>query len=286
MKKLISFLTLGCVHACSVIACSSADSTDREMTTITETTTFARPDGTLDGTEETYEVPADEYESQFGTVEQPLVDGACLTDNETFYVLYGSSLGPIWANNARSAATSKLTTIANTTGVLPTFQPAQQGWDVVINPATAAEEAESSARLGKTTCSKVTKPGGGGTVSSKCTIKLYVNNIDAIYNIVAGARDAVLQFVLMHEYGHAQGLTHFTPGGAQCSDPVGSGTTCPWGSKPGGKDTVMSYCSLAGLSSTTYQYDGCELEELYWLIGQGSETNATSGTQCSFSPLQ
>ncbi len=273
MKNLLIIL----ISACVALACA-ANPDDTVILTVTETTTFARADGSLDGTEETYEVEA------IGTAEQALTNGACLTDNETFMVLYGSSLGASWANTARDQATSKLATIGSTTGVVPVFLPSSQGWDVVINPATAAEEAASPATLGRTLCSKVTKPDGGGTVSSKCSIKLYVNHIDSIYGVVPGARDAVLQFVLMHEYGHAQGLSHFTSG-AQCSDPVGSGTTCPWGSKPGGTDTVMSYCALQGLSSTSYTYDGCELEELYWLIGQGAETTATSGNTCNYNPI-
>lgn len=264
----------------ALLLSACADAGDPTITVV-ETTTFARPDGTLDGTEATYETAA----SELGMVEQALTNGACLTDNETFRIVLGNSLGSTWANNARDNALSLLATIGNTTGVVPVLVPGSQNWDANIIPASAAEEASAPAVLGSSTCSKVARPGGGGTVNSKCTVRLSVNNISALYSIVPGARDVVLQFVLMHEMGHAQGLSHFTSG-TQCSDPIGSGTTCPWGSKPGGKDTVMSYCSLQGLSSTTFQYDGCELEELYWLIGQGAETNATSGTQCVTSPIQ
>ncbi len=258
----------------AAVGCGSgaSDAPGAQLFETIETYTLTLNDDGTHGGYTTYEqVPV----SGIGEARQGLL--ACnWADNETFYLAKDAI--PADIDVGVWDAQVQFNTIANTTGVVAT--PWVSGghnpdaW-IRLTTATSASPActDSDPNTGCTGAWAVCAVKDGKR--SQCEIYLHHHNLRHVYGsgtlLNRGVRAAVL-----HELGHTQGLKHFTSG-TSCSDPVGTGATCAWGSKPGGADTVMSYCASI---LSVQNYDGCELEELYWNIGNGAEKNGGSTLSC------
>jgi hypothetical protein len=274
-----------CLTVSAALGCSGAPlEAHADGEARTETVEYYSFGERTDGTWE--EVAFYTYEREapgVGTAAQPLL--ACnWADNETFYLGWAANIQndpAIWPGVLTGL--NAFNQIANTTGVIATPLAAGNNYDAYIQASVQAGGGHSPGcadSLDSTPCvfgaaSCAVKDGR----RSQCTIYIMTENIKYRY-VTASERSSVLRRTLLHELGHTQGLQHFVSGPI-CTNTTGVGTLCPWGSKPGGKDTVMSYCAHGG---ATLGYDGCELEELYWNINTGPEKNGGDLLFCDNGP--
>jgi hypothetical protein len=192
--------------------------------------------------------------------------GGRWTDNEVYHysAVYPSTGGPFdWATIPMFQAKNYLQDASLITGiVISDAGPSTTPRDGRIVPN---EVLSSSCATGGLCRLGVASLVLSSTKILWADIIIDIANIGHYYGASPNRAHEVRKTVI-HEVGHGMGLKHFSSG-LICNASTGDGAVCPWGSRPGGRDTVMSYCA----PPNTNGFDGCELEELYWNVSPGTE---------------